>query len=43
LRLRFTWQNSAWETEIARPAGDRDAIEISFTAANALRLTRSAA
>ena len=40
LRLRLTWQNSAWETELARPASDGQAA-LSFGAGGVLELTRT--
>ena len=39
LRLRLVWQNSSWETELSRPAGDDDGVEVGYTADGAVRLS----
>ncbi|QWZ07234.1 glycosyltransferase [Nocardioides panacis] len=39
LRLRLVWQNSSWETQLSRPAGDDDGVEVGYTADGAVRLS----
>jgi poly(glycerol-phosphate) alpha-glucosyltransferase len=42
LRLRLTWENSAWETLVARPPGEKDEVLLTFGRDGALMLTRLA-
>jgi poly(glycerol-phosphate) alpha-glucosyltransferase len=39
LRLRLTWQNSAWETDVAAPADDGE-VALSFGAGGVVQLAR---
>ena len=42
LRLRLTWENSAWETFVARPPGGEDEVSVSFGPDGVLALSRPA-
>jgi hypothetical protein len=42
LRLRLTWQNSAWETGIVRPARPRAGIDLWFAPDQTVRLGTAA-
>ena len=39
LRLRLTWQNSAWQTDVAVPAGDGE-VALSFGPGGVVQLAR---
>ncbi len=43
LRLRLTWQNASWETDLARPPGDEDEVSLSFGPGGRVALSRPAA
>ena len=38
LRLRFIWQNSAWDTFVQRPAGGGQTVEVAYAPDDSLRL-----
>ena len=43
LRLRLTWQNASWETDLARPPGGEDEVSLSFGSDGRVTLSRPAA
>jgi poly(glycerol-phosphate) alpha-glucosyltransferase len=42
LRLRLTWQNASWETDLSRPPGGEDEVSVSFGPDGRLALSRPA-